>query len=45
MLGGGDAYPITVILGTDGVIIASLMREVTYEELTSIISAELSEKE
>ena len=41
-LGGkNNMYPFTVILGTDGKIIASLPRSVTYEELKSIVDTEL----
>ena len=40
-LGGMDQYPITLVLDEHGVIIATLMRETTYEELKSIIEAKL----
>ena len=40
-LGGVDQYPITLVLDEHGVIIATLMRETTYEELKSIIEAKL----
>lgn len=41
-LGGkNNMYPFTVILGTDGKIIASLPRSVTYEELKSTVDTEL----
>ncbi len=43
-LGGtNNMYPFTVILGTDGKIIASLPRSVTYEELKSTVEGELQE--
>ena len=41
-LGGKlNMYPFTVILGTDGKIIASLPRSVTYDELKGIVDTEL----
>lgn len=45
MLGGSGAYPITVILDAEGVIIASIMEEVTYEQLRDIIETELNGNE
>ena len=42
LLGGGDSYPITVILDENGVIVASLLRATKYEELKSIVDATLS---
>ena len=41
-LGGGDSYPITIILNEDGVIIATLLRATTYEELKGIVDTELN---
>jgi len=41
-LGGGDAYPITIILDENGVIIATLLRETTYDELKGIVDTQLS---
>ena len=43
-LGGRDAYPITVILDENGVIIASLLRATTYEELKSVVDGALSKQ-
>ena len=42
MLGGGDSYPITVILDENGVIIASVKDSMTYSQLKEIIDNQLS---
>ena len=42
MLGGSGAYPITLILDGEGIIIAKFMHEVTYDELKSVIEGELN---
>jgi len=42
MLGGTGAYPITLILDENGVIIAKFMHEVTYEELKTVVDGALS---
>ncbi|MBO5313426.1 MAG: 4Fe-4S binding protein [Clostridia bacterium] len=41
-LGGGDSYPITIILDEDGIIIASILKSTTYAELKSIVEGELN---
>lgn len=41
-LGGADAYPITIILDENGVIIKVLLRETTYEELKEIVDGQLN---
>jgi thiol-disulfide isomerase/thioredoxin/NAD-dependent dihydropyrimidine dehydrogenase PreA subunit len=43
MLGGSGAYPITLILDGEGIIIAKFMHEVTYDELKSVIEGELNQ--
>ena len=43
MLGGSGAYPITLILDDEGIIIAKFMHEVTYDELKSVIEGELNQ--
>ncbi len=40
-LGGTDYYPITLILDENGVIIATLLRDVTYDELKNVIDTQL----
>ena len=42
MLGGGDSYPITIILDENGVIIASIKASMNYDSLKSIIEAQLA---
>ena len=42
LLGGGDAYPITIILDEDGVIIFAKYEEMTYNELKTIVDEQLS---
>ncbi len=42
MLGGAGAYPITLILDENGVIIEKFMREVTYEELKAVVDGQLA---
>ncbi len=42
MLGGTGAYPITLILDENGVVIAKFMHEVTYDELNAVITAQLA---
>ena len=42
MLGGGDSYPITVILDENGVIIASVKDSMTYSQLKEIVDNQLS---
>ena len=41
-LGGADAYPITIILDENGVIIATLLRATTYDELSRIVEEQLA---
>lgn len=41
-LGGRSAYPITIILDEDGVIIATILRATTYEELKGVVDTELN---
>ena len=41
-LGGADSYPITIILDENGVIIATLLRATTYNELKGIIDGQLA---
>ncbi len=43
MLGGSGAYPITIILDDEGIIIAKFMHEVTYDELKNVIDTELAD--
>ncbi len=40
-LGGVDQYPITIILDEQGVIIATIMQDTTYDELKEVIEAQL----
>ena len=42
MLGGGDSYPITIILDENGVIIASIKASMNYNSLKDIIDTELA---
>ncbi len=44
-LGGGDAYPITIILDENGVIIYTKYEEMTYGELKAIVDEQLSKQE
>lgn len=37
MLGGSQAWPVTVVLDEEGVIVSSIMGSTTYDELKSII--------
>lgn len=37
MLGGSQAWPVTVVLDQDGVIVTSIMGSTTYDELKTII--------
>ncbi len=37
MLGGSQAWPVTVVLDEDGVIVSSIMGSTTYDELKTII--------
>ena len=39
LLGGGQAWPGTVILGENGVIVAVIQRSTTYEELKTVIDS------
>lgn len=39
LLGGGQAWPATIVLDEDGVIVAVLQRSTTYEELKTIIDS------
>ncbi len=42
-LGGfNNAYPMTVVLDEEGIIVASLPRSVTYEELKELVDAQLN---
>ncbi len=41
MLGGDGAYPITLVLDEKGVIIATIMRDTTYDELKTVIEEAL----
>ena len=41
-LGGADAYPITIILDENGVIVATILRATKYAELKSIVDATLN---
>lgn len=41
-LGGADAYPITIILDENGVIIATILRATTYDELKSVVEGQLN---
>lgn len=43
MLGGSQAWPVTVVLDKNGVIVSSIMGSTTYEELKEIIDGILSE--
>lgn len=42
-LGGSDAYPITIVIDENGVIVKSIMDATTYDELKAVIEAELAE--
>lgn len=42
MLGGSQAWPVTVVLDQDGVIVSSIMGSTTYEELKTIIDGIIS---
>lgn len=44
-LGGADAYPITIILDENGVIIATLLRATTYDELSRIVEEQLAKQQ
>ena len=37
ILGGSQAWPVTVVLDENGVIVSSIMGSTTYDELKSII--------
>lgn len=41
-LGGGDAYPITIILDENGVIIKTIFSALTYEDLKNVVDTELN---
>ena len=41
-LGGGDAYPITIIIDENGVIIATIFNALTYDTLKEIVDTELN---
>lgn len=43
MLGGSQAWPVTVVLDEDGVIVSSIMGSTTYEELKEIIDGILAD--
>lgn len=43
MLGGSQAWPVTVVLDQDGVIVESIMGSTTYDELKEIIDGIISE--
>ncbi len=43
-LGGIDAYPITIILDEKGVIINTLLRETTYDELKGIVEGQIKKQ-
>ena len=45
MLGGGDSYPITIILDEHGVIIASIKASTNYTTLKEIIDTQLANNE
>ena len=42
-LGGVDQYPITIILDEQGVIVATIMQDTTYDELKEIIETQLQQ--
>ena len=42
MLGGGDSYPITIVLDENGVIIASIKASMNYNSLKDIVEKELA---
>ena len=42
MLGGSQAWPVTVILDQDGMIVSSIMGSTTYDELKTIIDGILT---
>ena len=44
LLGGGDSYPITIILDEKGVIIASVKASMTYNDLKGYVDTELNKK-
>ena len=41
-LGGGDSYPITIILDENGIIIESILGATNYEKLKSVVEATLN---
>ena len=41
-LGGGDSYPITIILDEKGIIIKTVFAEMTYEELKEVVDTQLA---
>lgn len=43
MLGGSQAWPVTVVLDEDGIIVASIMGSTTYDELKGIIDQAISD--
>lgn len=43
MLGGSQAWPVTVVLDKDGVIVSSIIGSTTYDELKTIIDGILTE--
>jgi hypothetical protein len=43
MLGGSQAWPVTVVLDENGVIVSSIMGSTTYEELKEIIDGILAD--
>ena len=45
LLGGGDSYPITIIIDENSVVIAAVYAEMTYEELKEIVDTQLAKQD
>lgn len=43
MLGGSQAWPVTVVLDENGIIVSNIMGSTTYEELKTIIDSALND--
>ena len=43
MLGGSQAWPVTLVLDEDGIVVSSIMGSTTYDELKSIIDGIITE--
>ena len=43
LLGGGDSYPITIVLDENGVIVETVFDSLTYEDLKDIVDSALAD--